>query len=107
MTDPKTDYTPVAGCLVRLFWMFGGLMLLFFLSVSIYDHRSFSARDLGFWLVVLCLVLIRYADIRYLDGQTAEGAPATMTHWRRYSIGLLAGALGVWLILHGLSYFIK
>ena len=107
MAEPETDRTPVAGCLSRLFWMFGGLIVLIFLSFSIYNQHSFSIRDLGFWLLVLALVIIRYVDIRYLHGQTAEGEPATMTNWRRYCVGLLSGSLVAWMILHGLSYFLK
>lgn len=107
MAEPETDRTPVAGCLARLFWMVGGLIALIFLSYSIIHHHSFSIRDLGFWALILCLVLIRYLDIRYLHGQTAEGEPATMNHWRRYTIGLLSGGLGLWVILHGISYLSK
>jgi hypothetical protein len=106
MAEPETDRTPVAGCLARLFWMAGGLLALIFLSFSIFKHHAFSIRDLAFLLIVLCLVLIRYVDIRYLHGETAEGEPATMSHWRRYTIGLLSGSLGVWLVLHVLSRFI-
>lgn len=107
MTEPETDRTPVAGCFSRLFWMFGGLIGLIFLSFSIYNSHSFSIRDLAFGLLVLCLVLVRYVDIRYLQGQTAEGNPATMADWRRYCVGLLSGALAAWLILHGFSHFLK
>ena len=107
MTNPETEATGVAGCFARLFWMLGGLALLALVSIWIYDQHSFSFRDLGFWALILSLVLVRYADIRYLHGYTAEGKPATMTHWRRYSVGLLAGALGLWLVLHGVSHFTK
>ena len=107
MAEPETDHTPVVGCLARLFWMAGGLIALIFLSYSIVQHHSFSIRDLGFWLLIIFLVMTRYLDIRYLHGQTAEGEPATMEHWRRYTLGLISGSLGLWLILHGLGHFMK
>jgi hypothetical protein len=89
-----------AGCLVRLFWFFGGNILLVFLLISIFNRRSFTISDLGFWIVVACLIISRYVDIRYLKGQTAEGAPATMNHWRKYSAMLLAISVGVWGLTH-------
>ena len=107
MADPETDVTSIPGCFIRLFWMFGGIIILAFLSISIFKHRSLSIFDLGFWLVVAGLVLLRFVDIRYLHGQTAEGKPATMDDWRRYSLWLMAIALGGWLILHAIGLLMK
>jgi len=45
-----------------------------------------------FWLVALALILARYIDIRYLKGETADNKPATLKHWRRYSVILLIAA---------------
>ncbi len=47
-----------------------------------------------------CLVAVRYADIRYLGGRTAEGVPATMAHWRRYVLVLMVASTAVWLTAH-------
>ncbi len=100
MDNNDSTVSSPAGCLVRLFWFFGGNILLLFLLISIFHRRSFTISDLGFWIVVGCLVISRYVDIRYLNGQTAESEPATMNHWRRYSAMLLAVALGVWGLTH-------
>lgn len=89
-----------AGCLIRLFWFFGGNILLLFLLISIFNRRSVTISDLGFFIVVACLIISRYVDIRYLNGRTAEGEPATMHHWRKYSAMLLAVSLGIWVLTH-------
>jgi hypothetical protein len=48
--------------------------------------------DAIFWLIALVLILARYMDIRYLKGETADNEPATLKHWRRYSVILLIAA---------------
>ena len=100
MKDHDSAVSSPAGCLIRLFWFFGGNLLLLFLLISIFYRRSFTISDLGFWIVVVCLIISRYVDIRYLNGQTAEGEPATMNHWRRYSAMLLAVSLAAWGLTH-------
>jgi len=45
-----------------------------------------------FWLIALGLILTRYVDIRYLKGETADNKPATLKHWRRYSVILVIAA---------------
>ncbi|MCE5229246.1 hypothetical protein LLG95_06575 [bacterium] len=106
MTMPAPEHTPVAGCLTRLYWMVGGVIILIFLGYSIVAQGSPSIYDAMYWIVVLSLVLVRFADIQFMHGQTAEGKPATMSDWRRYVLGLASGALGVWLVLHGINFMI-
>jgi len=45
-----------------------------------------------FWLIALALILARYVDIKFLKGETADNKPATLKHWRRYSVILLSAA---------------
>ncbi len=45
-----------------------------------------------FWLIALGLILARYVDIRYLKGETTDNKPATLKHWRRYSVIVLIAA---------------
>lgn len=93
-------YDRPEGCLLRLFWMaFGNLGLLMF-AMLIFQRRSFSAIDAGYWAVVAALVGARYADIACFDGRTTSGAPATMQHFRRYVLALLAVAAGLWGCVH-------
>lgn len=87
-----------SGCLVRLYWMFGGnLILLFLIIFAIDKHFKFpSWLDLAYLIAVITLVAVRYIDIRYMQGETAEGKPASMKDFRNYSVILVIISSLVW-----------
>lgn len=95
-----------AGCLVRLFWMFIGNVILFLCLTCIFHNRvrGLALIDLGYWLTVLAMVAVRWVDIRSYHGDTVTGEPATLTHWRKYAVRLVVGALVVWIIIHLLAW---
>jgi hypothetical protein len=66
-----------------------------------------TGMDMFYWLGAASLVIVRYVDIRFLGGKTAEGERATMKHWQRYSLRVLAVSVILWLVTHGLDYFIR
>lgn len=85
------------GCLpalVRLTWIFGGILMVFS-AVFIAQGRGGPAADLGPFVLALVLILVRFADIRFLGGETMDNKPATLAVWRRYALVILivAGAL--------------
>lgn len=90
------------GCLVRFYWLFFGNALLFFILIFIVEKRARipSFLDAAFWVAVGLLIVVRYVDIRYLNGQTGEGKPATMDHWRRYAAIVVPAALVAWILAH-------
>ena len=92
--------------LARLFWMAIGNVVLVMSCVSISQQKGamFQTADVVFWITVSFLILVRYLDIKLWDGQTAMGIPATMAHWKKYSILLLAGSTAVWLLCHAVNY---
>jgi hypothetical protein len=102
MTADTPD-RPGVAFLVRLFWMFMGPAILFFCATAIGIRKTASLGivDAMFWLTAAALVLLRHIDIRRFDGQTCEGEPATMSHWRRYAVMLVGFSLLIWLIAHG------
>jgi hypothetical protein len=95
-----------AGVLARLFWMLFGNAILAFSAVFILHNRGgfLHTADLVFWITVAVLVLVRYLDIRFLNGLTAAGAPASMRHWIRYVVVLLAVAVVGWILAHAANY---
>ncbi len=99
--------TPLA-ILARLWWMFLGNVVLAFSILFIVEHRGgfFHAADWVFWITLASLVLVRYADIRFLDGCTAMGAYASISHWIKYAVLLVAGSTAVWAIAHVASHFL-
>ena len=97
---------PEYGCLIRLVWLVLGSGILFFILISIISHRGtfFSALDGAFGATVVILIAVRYIDITRLNGQTASGEPATLAHWRRYSVMLLSCGAAAWAVAHAIAY---
>lgn len=106
MTQQSVSHDPPAGCLIRLFWMFGGTSILFLCAFYIiHNHvRGLALIDLGYWLTVVAMVAARWVDISSYHGDTATGEPATMSHWRRYVMILIVVALAAWIIVHLLAF---
>lgn len=108
-TDPKQTSSSGTGVLLRLYWLILGNALLFFVLVFIFERHPKlpSLLDVAFVATMASLLIVRYIDIRFFDGQTGEGKPATMQDWRGY--GILVGAVGTggWLLARGLAHFIR
>ena len=97
-----------AGCLARLFWTIGGNAALVFRAIFIAQGPSgFSLYDLAYWGVALLLVATRYVDITRFDGTTADGEPATLSHWRRYTAAVLGIGAAVWAVAHLASFLVR
>ena len=99
----------VLGLLARLFWMLLGNAILAISGVSIlqYKDRGFHTADAVFWIVIAILIPVRYLDIKFWEGGTCTGGPATMTDWRRYVFMLTGIAGGVWAVLHLVTYIVN
>ena len=113
MSQPKSAPTlpiskphPGLGCLVRVFWMGAGNLLLVFAAWHISERRgSFWAWDDAlFWATAAALVLARLLDVAVLKGDTTTGAPATMAHWKRYALVLAGASLVIWGIAHIIAW---
>ncbi|MEN6333851.1 MAG: hypothetical protein ABFE01_06280 [Phycisphaerales bacterium] len=99
--------TPL-GMLARLWWMFSGNMLLVLSLLFIVKSRGgfFHPADWVFWIAVVSLVFVRYLDIKFLDGCTATGAYASMTHWTRYAAMLVIFAIVAWGLAHAANHLL-
>lgn len=95
------------GILFRLFWMAIGNIILLILLFGIFESekKSLGLIDCFYWLIAILLLIIRYADIKYLGGLTASGSPALMSHWYRYAVVLLIIAGLLWGLAHITKYF--
>jgi len=94
------------GVMARLWWMLLGNAILAFSLIFIYENKGgfFHAADWVFWITVATLVVARYLDIRFFHGQTATGAPASMRHWVKYVVLLLALSATVWALAHAANH---
>jgi hypothetical protein len=106
MENENSRSSDVSGCLTRLFWMGIGNFVLVLTAVGIGQNRAgftLGAMDVLFWATAFGLLAVRYVDIRYLGGQTADSRPASMADWRRYAATVLGVSLALWLVAHWVS----
>jgi hypothetical protein len=102
---PSAEQVSAGGCLVRLGWILLGNVLLVAAALSIIGSDTFlSLADAVYWALVAGMIGLRYLDVTRLRGQTAMGQPATLAHWRRYSMVLAGLALVGWSIAHLLAW---
>ena len=86
--------------------MLGNAVVALFAYGIVVRGEVIPTMDVFFWLAAASLVIVRYMDIRYLGGTTAEGKPASMGDWRAYSLRVFALSLVLWLFVRGLAYVI-
>ncbi|HOX27003.1 MAG TPA: hypothetical protein PLL30_14890 [Candidatus Krumholzibacteria bacterium] len=93
--------TAKTGCLpafLRFFWMALGNIGLFVGALLIARGTAPTAVTAAYAWLVVALVVVRYLDIARFDGRTTENEPATMAHWRRYTVLLVVIAGGLWVL---------
>ena len=94
------------GLLCRLFWFFIGNIILLILAIKIaFPGTKSIAFDIFYWITTFCLILTRYFDIRFFKGQTAYSEPATMVHWKRYSIFIVLISVGLFVISRAIGHY--
>jgi hypothetical protein len=88
--------------LARIFWMALGNFALLICAANIFMGESSSTRvsDIIFWSVVPAMIIVRFLDIKFLDGQTTTGEPATLSHWRKYAVLLIIISAIIWSVAH-------
>ena len=90
---------PQQGCLsglIRLYWLSIGNLCLFFSAIASAKEPSSATMGVLFLGAVVALLLVRFVDIRVYKGQTSEGEPATIAHWRRYALRLVIFSVALW-----------
>lgn len=102
-TPTGVEYQSLAGCLPRIVWLGVGNIALILAALMIYKSAGWTIADLVFGIVVAVLIGTRYVDIVRYRGTTADGQPATMTHFRRYVIALLGTAMALWVMMRALG----
>jgi hypothetical protein len=83
------------GCmpaLTRLFWLFGGTTVLIFCWIYMILGKATLPVYLIYILATMSLVVVRFVDIKYFKGEKMNSEPASLSHWRRYSLLLLVCA---------------
>jgi len=112
MPDARNDKdappTGALGCLLRVFWMLGGVAILLYSAIWIATesgNAQLSAVDAVFGAGLFAAILARYLDIRYFNGTKGTGEPATMADWRRYAALMVVLGFTAWGIAHGVAWY--
>ena len=85
MADVRTSDS-VLGLFLRLYWMVVGNGVLVIAAAYPLSHSqtTISQSVAACSLVAISLIAARYLDIRACGGQTVDGDPADLGHWKRY-----------------------
>ena len=96
----------ILSLILRLFWMLLGNVILIVSAIFIFQGKDwqFHTADAFFWGTVATLVLFRYLDIKFYNGLTASGEPASMANWRKYAFTLLIFSAAIWRLMHLVNY---
>jgi len=99
----------ILAILARPFWMFLGNFVLMICAANILigESRSTRASDIILWCTVSAMIIVRFLDIKFLDGQTAAGKPASIKHWLRYAVMLVVISAVIWAAAHASGYLFK
>jgi hypothetical protein len=113
MSDAKFDasikQSSGLGCLLRMIWLLAGNAAAFLSGVWIALNAGkafFTVVDIVYMAGVFAVVLSRYLDIRYFQGTTGTGEPATIGHWRKHAAFVISGSLVAWVIAHGIAFLL-
>ncbi len=107
--QPIDKQRGILAILARPFWMFLGNFILMICAANILVGESSSTRtsDIILWSAVAAMIIVRFLDIKFLDGLTATGAPASIAHWRRYAIVLVLCSAAIWAVAHTAAHLLE
>lgn len=90
---------------MRLIWMFIGNAAVYgSLAVIAMEGSPFpSLLDAAVWLAVALTIGARWLDITRWQGKTASGEAATLAHWRRHSLIIIATTAAASVLAHAVG----
>jgi hypothetical protein len=108
-TETIDKQSGILALIARPFWIFFGNFILLISAANIFagENKTSYVSDFIFWGGVVALIIVRFLDIKFLNGQTAAGKPATIKHWRNYAILLLVISAVIWSAARFASYLFK
>lgn len=84
---------PLAGQLLRVFWLVVGNAIIYasWVAIVLTSPRLPCVYDGVVGITVSLMIAARRADILRFGGRSSHGEPATLADWRRY-IAILVGS---------------
>ncbi len=87
------------GCLpviLRITWLMWGNFALLACAALVAQKIAPVVSDVLLFMIAGGLIAVRYVDITRFKGETADGEPATLAHWRRYAIIVMLTSAVAW-----------
>ena len=89
MTENKPASENNSGCLLRLYWMMIGNVLVLVSAGMMAKTGNLLLYGSIYVIIVATIIIARYLDIRYFAGQKADvSGPATMGDWKKYTVAV-------------------
>lgn len=103
---PTKEYTPVTGIFLRIYWIAfsHGVALILTVNMALFSLQHSLLHNLVLILIVISVIIVRYIDIRYCNGETADCKKATISDWRLWSFKVIAAYIAVFILLHLFAY---
>lgn len=104
---PATEsFQNLVPLILRFFWMLAGNFALLLTCLYILNEGApfLSWLDAFYGATLVLVLAARYAEVKFYEGRTADGEPATLAHWTRYALILTAVAAAGWLSVHGINF---
>lgn len=97
--DELRPMTSFAVLICHLFWIFGGPIVLSFLTLKLATTKDgwTTPYDIGFPIVLAATVAARWYCFRSGDILNSMGEITTMDQLRRYTRVFLVGGMAVWI----------
>lgn len=104
MSDPAPGGQPIdslGGCLLVLFWLLLGNLILFGCAMGILRQPpwDFSLLDATYWVVLALTVAARRLDW----AKREKAVPERRGAMQRWTIAMVAIAAGVWALAHAVQ----
>ncbi|MDD5772387.1 MAG: hypothetical protein PHX78_02860 [bacterium] len=98
----KQNNSTGIGMLIRFYWMaFGNFInMLLIINITFKKQSPIMLLSILYFINTIGLIILRYIDIKYLNGLTSEYEHATMDHWKIYSIKVIVFYLVLWIVAY-------
>jgi len=82
-------------------------MMISAVTILMGEGSSTRIPDIIFWCIIPAMIIVRFLDIKFLDGRTTTDKPATLAHWRKYAVLLIIISAIIWLVAHAAAGLFK
>jgi hypothetical protein len=98
----SNEYTPATGIVLRIYWIALGhaAALIITIDMVLSSLQRSPLLNMALALILISVIVMRYIDIRYCNGETADCKKATMSDWRAWSFKVVAAYLAVVIMVH-------